>query len=61
MYKTNEAKFCIMCGHKEKEGIMIHKGFICDECANEIVHTEVEDEKYSFFIQRMKELWVKNA
>lgn len=60
-YKNHDVKICVMCGHKEKNGIMIHQGFICDDCANEIVHTEVGEEKYSFFIEKMKDLWIKNA
>ena len=52
---------CVMCGHRKQHGIVIHSGFICDECEYEIVHTEVNDEKYPFFIKRMKDLWLKNA
>ncbi|WP_339060714.1 sigma factor G inhibitor Gin [Tepidibacillus marianensis] len=52
---------CLMCGHKEKDGIFIQGGFICDECEDEMVHTEVQDEKYLFFIQQLKRLWLKNA
>jgi len=58
---NNELKVCVMCGHKKNEGIMIHSGFICEECEYEIVHTDVSDEKYPYFIQRMKTLWLKNA
>ncbi|TCS77950.1 sigma factor G inhibitor Gin [Tepidibacillus fermentans] len=52
---------CVMCGHKEKEGIFIQGGFICDDCEEDIVHTEVEDEKYHYFVQQLKQLWLKNA
>jgi len=61
LYTNHQKKICVMCGHKEKDGIMVQQGFICDDCANEIVHTEVEDEKYAFFIEKMKALWTKNA
>ncbi|MFV9511756.1 sigma factor G inhibitor Gin [Tepidibacillus sp. LV47] len=52
---------CVMCGQKEKEGIFIQGGFICDNCEKEIVQTEVQDEKYRYFIQQLKQLWLKNA
>jgi len=64
MYQSDQQKtsyICAMCGHKEKSGIVIHSGFICDECEKEIVHTEVEDERYPYFVKRMKEIWLKNA
>ena len=52
---------CVMCGHKEKEGIFLYDSFICDQCEDEMIHTEVEDEKYNFFIQQLKHVWLKNA
>lgn len=56
-----ELKICIICGMKKCDGITIHSGFICDTCEEEIVHTEVDSEKYPFFIKRMKEIWLKDA
>lgn len=58
---TQEEKICIMCGQRSMDGIIIYSGFICNTCEKEIVKTDVKDEKYPFFIQRMKDLWVKNA
>lgn len=58
---NNELKVCVMCGFEKDEGIIIHSGFICEECEFEIVHTDVTDEKYLYFIKRMKTLWLKNA
>jgi len=60
-HKEVETKICVMCGHKEKQGITINSGFICADCEYEIVHTNVEDEKYPIFIERMKGLWLKDA
>jgi len=52
---------CLICGHKERNGIFIHGGFICDHCEDEMVHTEVQDEKYHYFIEQLKRLWLKKA
>ncbi len=60
-YKKKEKKMCIMCGEDKITGIIINSGFICDDCEYEIVHTEVEDEKYPFFVRRLKKIWPKNA
>ncbi|KXG45102.1 inhibitor of sigma-G Gin [Tepidibacillus decaturensis] len=50
-----------MCGRRKKKGIKIHSGFICSHCEEEIVHTDVSDEKYPFFIQQMKKVWINNG
>ena len=53
---------CIICGERKSEGIHIVSEFICDACESEMVHTEVQEEKYHFFIHQLKQIWVqKNA
>jgi hypothetical protein len=49
---------CIVCKHSKSEGIRIWEQFVCVECERDIVTTEVEDEKYSFYIERMKKIWL---
>ncbi|RKP45479.1 inhibitor of sigma-G Gin [Cohnella endophytica] len=55
----NERNTCIVCGEPKEEGITIVTEFICTSCESEMVHTPVEDEKYPFFVRRLKQLWVK--
>lgn len=55
---------CTICGEpkSEGEGIRIVMGFICRDCETEMVHTDVKDDKYPFFIHQMKQLFAeKNA
>ncbi|MFD1179584.1 sigma factor G inhibitor Gin [Paenibacillus puldeungensis] len=52
-------KKCIICGEPKTEGIHIAAEFICDACESEMVHTDVREEKYNFFIHRMKQIWVE--
>lgn len=55
-------ELCIICGRRQHEGLHIAEEFICSECEREMVHTEVGDAKYPFFIHRMKQMWQqKNA
>ncbi|MFC5470379.1 sigma factor G inhibitor Gin [Cohnella suwonensis] len=49
----------MVCGEPKVEGMTIVTQFICTSCENEMVRTEVEEEKYSFFVRRMRQLWVK--
>lgn len=50
---------CIVCGNDRKDGLEIWGEFICRECESEMVHTDVQDEKYPFFIQQMRQIWLK--
>ncbi|WP_058300432.1 sigma factor G inhibitor Gin [Gorillibacterium timonense] len=57
MEETNSE--CIICGETGKSGITIISGFICEACEAEMVRTDVLDEKYPFFIHRLKGIWFK--
>ncbi|SFB60949.1 Inhibitor of sigma-G Gin [Cohnella sp. OV330] len=53
-----DSKTCIVCGHRDREGIRIMSSFICHSCESEMVNTQVEDQRYPFFVQQLKQLWV---
>lgn len=57
--EENVKKACIVCGEPKEEGIMIVTEFICNFCESTIVQTNVEDERYPFFVKQMRQLWVK--
>ncbi|WP_040953011.1 sigma factor G inhibitor Gin [Gorillibacterium massiliense] len=50
---------CIICGETGRDGIVVVSEFICDRCESEMVRTDVCDEKYPFFITRLKQIWYK--
>ncbi|HJV45216.1 MAG TPA: sigma factor G inhibitor Gin [Bacillota bacterium] len=54
-------KICIVCGNKREEGITIWNSFICHTCEQEMVRTDVMDEKYSFFVEKMRNIWRLDA
>jgi len=54
-----ELKTCVVCGQPKEEGITIVTEFICTSCEAEMVHTNVEDERYPFFVRQLKQLWVR--
>jgi hypothetical protein len=61
---NNSTHQCVICSNLrvEGEGLRIVMGFICGDCEKEMVHTDVKDAKYPFFIHQMKQLFVeKNA
>lgn len=59
---TTSDQLCTICGLEKEEGIQIVTSFICANCEHEMVTTDVKDEKYLFFITRMKHIFFeKNA
>ncbi|MCF6095139.1 sigma factor G inhibitor Gin [Microaerobacter geothermalis] len=55
-----EMRYCIVCGMRKDTGISIWGEFICIACEHEIIDTDVYDEKYPFFIEQMRRIWLKN-
>lgn len=47
---------CMICQVSAEEGISILDSFLCVDCEQEIVQTEVEDSRYSMFVYKMKDL-----
>ncbi|EFM10958.1 Sigma-G inhibitor, Gin [Paenibacillus curdlanolyticus YK9] len=52
---------CIICGEfkREEEGIHIVTEFICEDCEVDMVATDVNDDRYPFYIHQMKQIWVQ--
>jgi hypothetical protein len=59
MEEQKNSNTCIICSQEKQEGIMICSEFICADCESEMVHTDVKDAKYPFFIHQMKQIWYK--
>ena len=52
-------RHCIVCNQAKTDGIVIVDHFICANCEQEIVQTDVKDAKYSFYIHQLKRLWMQ--
>jgi hypothetical protein len=50
---------CIVCRETKEVGIRIFSQFLCAECERDIVQTDVQDEKYPYYIDRMKKIWLE--
>ena len=50
---------CTICGKSSTAGLHIVKSFICSSCEQEIVNIDVKDERYPFFVSRMKTIFYK--
>ncbi|WP_162297934.1 sigma factor G inhibitor Gin [Halalkalibacillus sediminis] len=47
-------KQCNICEDVTSEGFYLFLTFICSKCEQEMVHTSPEEEKYQYFIDRLK-------
>lgn len=55
------AEECIVCGQTRTDGIRIVSRFICADCESDIVRTDVEDDMYGYFVERLRALWLDLA
>lgn len=54
-----KAKICLVCEQTQSEGIAILEQLICRRCEQEMIHCDVEDECYQFYINQLKKLYLK--
>ncbi|AST08048.1 inhibitor of sigma-G, Gin family protein [Anoxybacillus flavithermus] len=47
---------CIVCDEQNKKGIHVFHHFICMDCHNNLIQTETNDEKYKFYVDRLKRI-----
>lgn len=60
-HDTQSHAVCIICDREQMQGIMICDQLICDDCEKEMVRTEVEEERYHYFVDQMKKIWYKKS
>ncbi len=54
----DDAKTCIVCQEERIRGINVCGQFICEECERQIVSTEVGDERYAYYVECLKRIWM---
>ncbi|OEH91693.1 sigma factor G inhibitor Gin [Bacillus solimangrovi] len=47
---------CIICEEKKERGIHIFSEFICWECEQNIVHTETDENKYRYYVDKLQKI-----
>lgn len=48
--------FCGICEEQKVRGIHLHKLFICCDCERNMVHTEPKEEKYRYYLKKLKNM-----
>ena len=49
-------KYCGICEEGKEKGIHLYKLFICSECERNMIHTEPREEKYQYYLQKLKNI-----
>lgn len=51
---------CGICEEEKEKGIVLCRLFICDECEQNMIHTEPREEKYNYYLQKLKNMNQQN-
>lgn len=57
IYMGEQIELCSICNRLCSEGVQFVKGFICQECLENISVIQVGDPEYAFYVAKLKELW----
>ncbi|GGE84462.1 sigma factor G inhibitor Gin [Priestia taiwanensis] len=47
-------KICVICECEKSVGIHLYMSFICEECEADILCTDTDNPKYTFFLEQLK-------
>lgn len=47
---------CGICDEEKEKGIRISRLFICCECERNMIHTEPREEKYKYYLLKLKNM-----
>lgn len=47
---------CIICEEGKADGIHLYTSFICEQCEYNMIHTDAREEKYRYYINKLKNM-----
>jgi len=47
---------CVICDERKEKGIYLYTSFICTECEYNMIHTEPREEKYNYYVKKLKHM-----
>jgi len=56
MRETKVMERCGICEEKKAKGIHLYHLFICIECEYNMIHTEPREEKYPYYLRKLKKI-----
>lgn len=49
-------QWCIICEERKIKGIRLYNTFICEACEHNMIHTDVREIKYRYYIEKLKDV-----
>jgi len=56
MESKERLNLCGICEEEKGKGIFIYRLFICHECERNMIHTEPKEEKYRYYLRKLKNI-----
>jgi len=47
---------CIICEEVKQSGVHLYTSFICKQCEHNMIHTDVREVKYRYYIEKLKNM-----
>jgi len=47
---------CVICDEQKEKGIYLYTTFICSSCEHNLIHTEPREQKYNYYVKKLKHL-----
>ncbi|GKU85044.1 sigma factor G inhibitor Gin [Niallia sp. NCCP-28] len=52
----SDTEICLICEKQKPLGIHLYHSFICLDCEMDIINTKTSDQKYQFYVRRLKQV-----
>ncbi|KGX90107.1 CsfB [Pontibacillus halophilus JSM 076056 = DSM 19796] len=56
MNQAEQENHCVICERKKDDGYKLTHVFLCRECEQEMIHTDPNDPKYTYFLKKLRVL-----
>ncbi|PKG22452.1 sigma factor G inhibitor Gin [Niallia nealsonii] len=53
-----DTETCLICEKQKALGIHLYHSFICLDCEMDIINTKTNDQKYQFYVRRLKQVQI---
>lgn len=47
---------CVICEQMKPKGIHLYTSFICTDCEVDLIHTDISDPRYKYYLQQLKKV-----
>ncbi|WP_331000871.1 sigma factor G inhibitor Gin [Radiobacillus kanasensis] len=56
METVEHSETCGICEQEKTKGIHLYTLFVCSECEQDMIQTEPNDEKYKYYLKKLKDI-----